>query len=64
MIPKKETGLDTYWLTAADEDDDIDESEFIRPYGLCLSKNRSGSSNRMNIFHYDFIVHSNEIKSH
>ncbi|CAF1279214.1 unnamed protein product [Adineta ricciae] len=38
VIPKKETGVGTYRLTAADEDEDIEESEFIRPYGLCLFK--------------------------
>jgi hypothetical protein len=36
VIPKAETGVGIYWLSAADED--VDESEFIRPYGLCLFK--------------------------
>ena len=36
VILKAETGIGIYWLSAADED--VDESEFIRPYGLCLFK--------------------------
>lgn len=37
VIPKSENDVGTYWLSAADCDD-VDESELIRPYGICLFK--------------------------
>ncbi|UJR18958.1 hypothetical protein I4U23_022087 [Adineta vaga] len=49
VIPKTETGIGIYWLSAADED--VDESEFIRPYAvvyakllLCLAKSMDFSA--------------------
>ena len=40
VIPEATNGVGIYWLSAADRN--IDESELIRPYGLCLFKEGSG----------------------
>ena len=42
VFSKSETGVGIYWLSAADEE--VDESELIRPYGLCLFKISPGCS--------------------
>jgi hypothetical protein len=34
VIPKGETGIGTYWLSNGE----VDETELIRPYGICLFK--------------------------
>ena len=34
VIPKAQNGIGTYWLSAADVY--VNETEFIRPYGVCL----------------------------
>ena len=37
VIPASETGVGTYWLSAADRDGVV-ESDLLRPYGICLFK--------------------------
>lgn len=39
VIPKSENGIGTYWLSAAGKDG-VDERELIRPYGICLFRQK------------------------
>jgi hypothetical protein len=40
VIPKSQNGVGIYWLSASENN--VDESELIRPYGLCFFKESAG----------------------